>query len=152
MRFIVRENTHPASGNQDVTIEDTSGGGLGRVLWGQITSWSAGDPQVTIGSSQGVFLGKQEHDYEYWALDFETDPLIAANTNSCRIYPAKTPAAQGSIDVYRVNAFDTTPPPIGCAGVATAAVTITGPRYMTVAAANGVASIAEILILDIPPE
>ncbi len=109
--FVVRENTHPGSGDQNLNIIDVSGGGAGRVLWGEITSWDAGDPQVEIGNNEGVFLAKFPLFDDYWLLLFQTEPITGANTNNCRIYPAKTAAQTGKIDVFLCGAFDSAFPP-----------------------------------------
>jgi hypothetical protein len=104
--FVVRENTMPASGSQDLLIVDATAG-LSRLRL-KITAWSNGEPTVT--ASTGTYLGKREIGNGYWALYGEATGVVVGNTNRLRIEPANSNSVSGSIDVYRANAYNNNVP------------------------------------------
>lgn len=99
--FVVRENTMPASGSQDLVIQDSTAG-VARLRL-EITAWSNGEPTVT--ASKGTYLGKREIGNGYWALYGEATGVVVGNTNRLQIDPANSNSVSGSIDVYRANAY-----------------------------------------------
>lgn len=101
--FVVRENTMPGSGNQGLKLRQTSGTPAD-LLDLNITSWSNGDPQIT--ATNGTLLGKRYIGNGYWAIYGQTASVTAAETNRIQILPAVTANQTGSIDVWRVMAFD----------------------------------------------
>lgn len=99
--FVVRENTMPSSGVQRLRITDTT---LGNVVALDIDAWEEDGPSVT--GTTGTYLGKVRLGNGYWALYALTVSVTAANTFEIRISPALTDSETGSIDVYRVRAYD----------------------------------------------
>lgn len=98
---VVREATHAASG-QFIGLWDNTGSAYrGSFV---IASWSAGVPSVT--SSFGTYVGKRYVGNGYWALYNLTSTVTAASTHHVRIFPAYTLGETGSIDVYRINAYN----------------------------------------------
>ena len=104
--FEARENTMPASGNQILKIRDTSAAADRLNL--AITGWSGGQPTVT--ETTGSLLGMRYVGNGYWRLYCQATSITATNTNRVEIQPAETAAQTGSIDVYRVNAYDSAVP------------------------------------------
>lgn len=99
--FTVREATMPASGAQNLWIyDDTAGAARCQMT---ITSYVSGEPQIT--ATTGTHLGSLYRDNGYWTVFARTTSVTAANTNRAIIEPGNS-GATGSIDVYRVNAFD----------------------------------------------
>lgn len=105
--FVIRENTMPGSGNQAIGIFDSTAS-VWRLLL-TISAWVDGEPTIT--ATNGTLLWQRYIGNGYWAVYGEATGVVAANTNQARIRPAQTAAATGSIDVYRVNAYDATVPP-----------------------------------------
>lgn len=110
MSFVCREATMPAAGNQAFVLYDATAGSAERLRM-TITGWTDGEP--TVVATTGTLFGKQPLSDGYWIIYAQTTAVTAANTNRVRIEAATTGAQTGSIDVWRVNAFDflTVPPP-----------------------------------------
>ena len=104
--FVVREATMATSGNQQLGLWDNSASANRLVL--AISAWTAGVP--TVAASTGTYLGKRYVGNGYWALFAQTSSVTAANTNRVELVPAVTAAATGSLDVFRVNAYNSTVP------------------------------------------
>jgi hypothetical protein len=105
--FVVRENTMPASGVQALQIRDTTAGVNRLVL--DITGWVNGEP--TVAATIGSLLDKRPVGGGFWAVYGQAVGVVGSGSNRARLVPAGTSAQTGSIDVYRVNAFDTAIPP-----------------------------------------
>lgn len=103
-RFVVRENTFPAGG-QSLRIHQTSSTPADRLRL-DISAWVNGEP--TVAASAGTYLGKLYKGNGYWDLHGLATSVVAAETNVAIIRPTETVANTGSIDVYRVNAFNIT--------------------------------------------
>lgn len=101
--FVVRQKTMPASGVQSLTII-----GAAIRLELNISAWVSGAP--TVAASVGTYLGKRYIGNGYWALYGLTTTVVGADSNVVRIHPAATAAQTGSIDVYRVNAYNSASP------------------------------------------
>jgi hypothetical protein len=112
---VLRENSPPASGGQAVTLLDDTASTLR--MGANILSWVAGEPQVTMvggpGGGFGTHYGNQYLGDGLWAIYLSADGVVAANTNILEIQPAGVADQTGSIDVYRINAYDRAVPPIG---------------------------------------
>lgn len=104
--FVVRENTMPGSGVQYLYVRDVTVGTSRGVA--QISGWTNGEP--TVSASAGVLLGKVYIGNGYWKIFLQASGVVAANTNRAIVEPAGTASQTGSIDVYRVNAFDSLSP------------------------------------------
>lgn len=100
--FVVRENTHPASGGTDLTLYDQTAGTTRCVL--NISAWSNGEP--TVSATIGVLIGKRYVGNGYWAIYGQSSGSTGGNTHLLRVHPASSAAETGSIDIYRINAFD----------------------------------------------
>lgn len=100
--FVVRENTHPASGGAAVSIHDATAGAERLAL--TISAWTDGEPTVT--ATAGTLLEMVELSGGWWLIRAQTTAVTAANTNQAIITPALTTAETGILDVYRVNAYD----------------------------------------------
>ena len=100
--FVVREATMPASGVQSLQLYDVTATTLRLVL--AISAWSSGTP--TVAATTGTYLGKRYVGNGYWEIYGKPTSVTAANTNQAEIYPASTAGETGSIDVYRVNAYN----------------------------------------------
>lgn len=98
---VVRENTMPASGVQDIRVLDSITGATRLRLY--ISGWVNGEP--TVVASTGTFLGKRLVGNGYWALYGKATGVVVGNTNRVQIGPANSNSVSGSIDVYRVNAY-----------------------------------------------
>lgn len=107
--FVVREATMPGSGAQHLTLHDATA--VTDRLRLAISAWSSGAP--TVAAEVGTYLGKRYVGNGYWALYGQSTSITAANTNRPVIIPAGTAGQTGSIDVYRVNAYNATYPPWG---------------------------------------
>lgn len=105
--WVVREATKPAAGNQALVVYDDSLGA--NRLVGIITAWTSGTP--TASASTGTYLGKRYVGNGYWEIYFQSTSITAASNNDVYIYPAVTSGETGSIDVYRVMAFNDAVPP-----------------------------------------
>lgn len=105
--WIVRENTMPATGNQRLVMWDNTAAATRMSVL--ISAWVGGEP--TVSADTGTYLGKRYLGNGYWMIYGQTTSVTAANTNQVFVRPTDTAAATGSIDVYRVNAFDATLPP-----------------------------------------
>ena len=105
--FVVREATMASSGVQRLALQDASAPATRLAL--DISAWTSGAP--TVAASTGSYLGKRYVGNGYWALYGLSTSVTAANTNRLEVYPAETTAATGSIDVYRVNAYNAATPP-----------------------------------------
>ena len=104
--FVVREATMSA-GVQELNLWDTVAAAFRLGL--EISAWVAGAP--TVAATAGTYLGKRYVGNGYWALYAQTTSVTAANTHHIEIRPAAVTAAHtGSIDVYRVNAYNATVP------------------------------------------
>lgn len=104
--FVVRQATMASSGNQSLELRDSTAG-LDRLAL-EISAWSNGEP--TVAATTGTYVGKYRMRGGYWALIGLTTTVTAANTNRAQIRPCLTASATGSIDVYRVNAFNSDQP------------------------------------------
>lgn len=100
--FVVREAT-PAA--HCYLMLDTTTGGAGYLTL-DITAWTLGVP--TVSAVSGSLLGKRPVGNGYWAIYGRSAATInSAASNIAIIYPAGAlDAAQGSVDVYRVNVYD----------------------------------------------
>lgn len=103
--FVVREATMPAGG-QALTLYDSSAT-VNRLRL-VISAWSNGEPAVS--PTAGSFLGKRYLGNGYWAIYGLSDAVSTANNHEVQVVPAVTSAQTGSIDVYRVNAYNATSP------------------------------------------
>ena len=104
--FVVRENTMPASGSQDLLVQDSTAGAARLRL--EITAWSNGEP--TVSASTGTYLGKRKVGNGYWAIYGEATGVVVGNTNRLQIEPANSNSVSGSLDVYRANAYNDNAP------------------------------------------
>lgn len=105
--FVVREATMASSGVQALRIFDATAGAARLSL--DISAWTLGVPTVAAGT--GTYLGKRYAGNGYWALYGLTTSVTAANSNRVEIIPAISGVSPtGSLDVYRVNAYDSTTP------------------------------------------
>lgn len=103
--FVVRENTVPSEGNQDLSVFDDSIAALRLFLRLPFDGWTDGEPTVT--ASVGTLIGKLYLGNGYWMIRGQTTSVTAANTNQAWVQAAAVAGGgTGSIDVYRVNAFD----------------------------------------------
>lgn len=100
--FTIRENTMPASGNQQLIVRDVTAAADRLLL--NITGWVAGQPQIT--AVTGALLDTAYVGNGYWIVTARTTSLTVANSNRVRLVPAATAAQTGILDVYRVNVFD----------------------------------------------
>lgn len=105
--FVVREATMATSGVQILRLRDDTAVAERLVL--EISAWVAGAP--TVSATTGTYLGKLYVGDGYWAIYGQSTSVTAANTNVVHVLPAATSAATGSIDVYRVNAYNAEVPP-----------------------------------------
>lgn len=105
--FAVREATMATSGTQDLVLYDATAAATCLRL--AISAWVSGEPTVSAGT--GTLLGSWYVGNGYWAIAGLTTSVTAANTNQAHVQPASTAAATGSIDVYRVNAYNATSAP-----------------------------------------
>lgn len=104
--FVVREVTMSA-GVQQLNLWDTVAAAFRLGL--EISAWVAGAP--TVAATAGTYLGKRYVGNGFWALYAQSTSVTAANTHHIEIRPAAVTAAHtGSIDVYRVNAYNATVP------------------------------------------
>lgn len=101
--FVVRENTHPGTGGQDLLLRDVDAS-LAR-LQIIIDNWTDGEPDIS-GAATGTYLGKRYVGNGYWAIYGRTTTLTSTNEHVAWVRPAGIVSGQGSIDVYRVNVFD----------------------------------------------
>ena len=104
--FVVRQRTMASTGVQRVRIFDTTAAAVRLAL--DISAWVSGNPTVT--ASTGTLLGKRYLGNGYWVLYGRSTSITAANTNRVEIRAAVDATATGSIDVYRVNAFNNVVP------------------------------------------
>ena len=104
---VVRQATMPAAGNQEIRLYDNSAAASRLTL--AISAWTSGVP--TVAASTGTYLGKRYLGNGYWALYGVSTSVTAANTNYVQILPAANSGEAGSLDVYRVNAYNATTPP-----------------------------------------
>lgn len=100
--FVVREATMPASGNQNIRLTDTTAGVNRAEI--DITAWTSGAPMLS--AVAGTVVGKRYLGNGYWACYALSTSVTAANNHEIRISPARTAAQTGSIDVYRVNTYN----------------------------------------------
>jgi len=104
--FVVKEATMASSGTQGLLLSDVTAPATRLRL--TISAWAGGGPTVT--AANGTYLGKRYVGNGYWAIFGAAPGVVAANTNRLRIRPAETAAATGSIDVWRVNAYNSAAP------------------------------------------
>lgn len=106
--WIVRENTHP-SGTETVLAlwDDTASAYRLRLLIND--AWSGGEPSIT--ESTGTLLGTHYLGNGWWAIVGQSTSVTATNTHELWIWPALNASSTGSIDVFRVNAFDSVSAP-----------------------------------------
>ena len=104
--FVVREATMASSGNQTLVLTDTVAATDRLRL--AISAWSSGSP--TVAAEVGTYLGKRYMGNGYWAVYGQSTSVTAANAHRLEIRPAETAAASGSIDAFRVNAYNSTVP------------------------------------------
>jgi len=103
----VRENTMPGAGTQRVALIESVTGAL---LDFDITSWVAGEPQVT--EVVGTLLDKYQIGTSgWWVLVGQTTFATAVNAHQLYIFPTDTAAQTGSIDVFFPAAYDAAFPP-----------------------------------------
>ena len=133
--FVLRENTMASSGHQSIQLYDATA--AAHRLNIDITAWTDGVP--TLSEVAGSVLGTVEVGPGWWAVACQTASVTAANTHEARIQPAKSISATSSIDIFRVNAYDSAVPlpKILDASVAHSADSlywdfVTPPRSMTV--------------------
>lgn len=109
--FAVRQATMASSGFQSLVLHDATA--IADRLRIFITAWSAsGEPTLTASGGTGTLLGKRYLGNGYWAIYGLTTTVTATNENRAYIQPSdSSAAATGSIDVYRVNAYNATTPP-----------------------------------------
>lgn len=103
--FVVKEHTHPSSGNQVVGIYDSTAAAWRLKL--DITAWSSGKPTIT--ATTGTHIGTHYVGQGFWAVYGRTTSVTHTNTNRAQIYSNEA-ASAGTITVYRVNVFDTKTP------------------------------------------
>lgn len=107
--FVVREATMPAAGVQRLYLFDSTAAAYRLQL--DISAWVAGVPTVAAGSA-GTYIGKRYVGNGYWALYAISSSVTAANAHFLAVQPAVTAAEQGSIDIYRANAYNAAVPPL----------------------------------------
>jgi len=106
--WVVCERTMPATGSQSLVLYDNTAPATRADL--TITAWVNGKP--TVSCATGTLLFVIPKGFGYWAIGFQsTSGTTAANLNSLLIAPATTANQTGSIDVWRVNAFNDPIPP-----------------------------------------
>ena len=103
--FVVKEHTHPSSGNQVLGIYDSTAAAWRLKL--DITAWSSGKPTIT--ATTGTHLGTHYVGQGFWAVYGRTTSVTHTNTNRAQIYSNEA-ASAGTITVYRVNVFDSKMP------------------------------------------
>lgn len=109
--FVVRENTVPGSGNQDLIVFDDTATATRLSLRLPYDGWVSGEP--TVNATAGTLLEKRYLGDGYWLIRGQTTSITAANTNQAWVQAAAVGGGgTGSIDVYRVNAFDSEVSPL----------------------------------------
>jgi hypothetical protein len=107
--WVVRENTMPASGVQRLGFEATTGSpGVRGEL--QISAWVDGEPTVAAANG-AAYLGKRYVGNGRWQLFGLTAAITASETTRAFIIPASVAADTGSLDVFRLNVYNSTRPP-----------------------------------------
>lgn len=107
--FVVRQGTMPATGRQEIGLYDSTGAAT-KVAVG-ITGWVSGKPTAAIVSGFGTLLGVRPIGNGYWGIYCKSLSIIAANNNHPYIMPAQAAGnATASIDVYRVNEYNSALP------------------------------------------
>jgi hypothetical protein len=104
--FVIRKNT-PATTRQTFGLFDLTAG----VSRGHINiapgDWSGYEPVTPVAAGGATMLGIWPVGNNYWALAISTDnTVVSGNNNVVYIQPAWPAAETGSIDLYRVYAFD----------------------------------------------
>ncbi|MEQ1573639.1 MAG: hypothetical protein ABL993_05275 [Vicinamibacterales bacterium] len=107
LTFTVREATMPGAGGQALQLYDDTGAAARLTL--NISAWVSGKP--TVAAATGTLLGVDYVGNGYWAIHALTTSVTAASTHRAEVYPAATGTAQGSIDIFRVNAYNATSAP-----------------------------------------
>lgn len=99
---VLRERTHPSSGFSVFKIFDSTA--TANRAYCQIESWSAGVPTVSV--TTGTLIDLAPVLGGWWRVRVLSSAVTAANTNLIQVEPAATAAATGTIDVFRVRAYD----------------------------------------------
>ena len=103
--FVVKEHTHPSSGNQVLGIYDSTAAAWRLKL--DITAWSSGKPTIT--ATTGTHIGTHYIGQGFWAVYGRTTSVTHGNTHRAQVYSNEA-ASAGTITVYKVNVFDTKTP------------------------------------------
>ena len=103
--FVVKEETMPASGNQQVAIYDAVAAAFRLQL--DITAWTNGEP--TVSAATGTLLNTRLIGDGWWAIYGQTTSVTAANGHRAYVY-SNVSASAGEINVFRANAFDSETP------------------------------------------
>lgn len=94
----------------DVSIRDTTAG-TNRVI--VRATWSGGVPTIAVEAGNGTVRAVVALGDGFYAIEFNVDSVVAANTNIVRIHPAgQPPSLTGSVVVCDVLVWDETTEPV----------------------------------------
>ena len=105
--FVIREADFPTGDAHSLRVFEGTTDVY--IAFADVTGFVAGKPTVSMVA--GTLLGVFYVGNGYWRVDIQTIAAVAANDHVMFVIPAATGTFQGSIDVYRVNAFNDPIPP-----------------------------------------